>query len=102
MAAVYKYVCVCECTYVRKYVRMYVYARNMHLYTHTHLMRADECSVDYDPDRKMCNYFAFAEPPAVPYAQFVTVGYCNNTEGSFEVLIYTCAFLCVYARTHGE
>ncbi len=43
----------------------------------------------YDPERKLCQYFAFVEPPAVAFGQFVSVGYCNNTEGSFEVCLCT-------------
>jgi hypothetical protein len=61
------------------------YCETQYIYIYT----ADECSVDYDPHRKLCDYYAYVEPPVMGFPQFVPVGYCKNTPGSFEV----CALL---------
>ena len=37
---------------------------------------ADECSVDYDPNRTLCHYYEYKKQPTVPFPQYVNVGKC--------------------------
>ncbi len=37
---------------------------------------ADECSVDFDPNRTLCHYYEYKRQLIVPFPQYVNVGKC--------------------------